>query len=150
MRKLSIPILIFVSSLFLNLQIPSLVLAQTCNLNPPLNVTAAPGPGNNQISLHWTPVLNSDHYSLVYGTKTGKYIFGVANLGKSPTNNFTVDNLKPGVRYFFKVGAVKDCSSLSPEVSATSKSSQGSTLGISKKVMRRYVVQNGDTLANIA
>jgi hypothetical protein len=59
------------------------------------------------VRLNWVKVANADKYTIGYGVSSGNYIYGVSNTGN--TDNFTVNYLTPGKKYYFAVRGVNDC-----------------------------------------
>lgn len=70
-------------------------------------MTAVAGPASGQVTLNWTKYFSdTQSYSLVYGLKPGKYIYGVVDARDASNPNdsnftFTVGMLNPGTRYYF-------------------------------------------------
>ncbi|RJR15403.1 hypothetical protein C4579_02340 [Candidatus Microgenomates bacterium] len=81
----------------------------------------------SQVTLYWNQVSNADHYGIVYGTKSGVYTWGAANIGN--TSSFTVGNLTSGVSYYFAVFAVNECGDSSDFSSGTLAKTQSPTGG---------------------
>ncbi len=144
---------------------PVVTFAASCTVSVPSNVSASAGSQDGQVILRWNTVPNVDRYTLVYGTASNKYIHGVVNIGNQTASSFTVSSLNSGTRYFFKIGAVKDCTSFSSEVSVmakgVNKNTQQNVLGVSVRRSKgqvlgssitadTYVVQRGDSLSQIA
>jgi len=146
---------------------PAVAFAASCSVSAPSNVSASPGPQDGQVTLRWNTVPNIDRYTLVYGTESNKYIYGAVNIGNQNVSSYTVSSLNPGTKYFFKIGAVKGCTSLSSEVSevakGVNKNTQQNVLGISTRrskgkgqvlgssiTANTYTVQTGDSLSQIA
>lgn len=126
--------------------------AESCSTVAPSRLAAQPGAKVGQIALTWSTVPNIDHYTLVYGTESNKYLYGATNIGNQNVNSFTVNALRAGTRYFFRVGSAQNCSSFSQEVFATAKSNPAvrpKILG-TKTSARIYTVQMGDSLSQIA
>ena len=144
---------------------PAVAFAAPCTVSAPSNVSASPGPQDGQVILRWNTVPNIARYTLVYGTESNKYIHGALNIGNQNVSSYTVNSLNPGTKYFFKIGAVKECTSLSSEVSeiakGVNKNTQQNVLGISTRRSKgqvlgssitagTYIVQRGDSLSQIA
>lgn len=60
-----------------------------------------------KIRLNWLKVDGANKYTIAYGLSSGNYIYGLPDVGD--TDNFTVEYLSPGVKYFFAVRANNDC-----------------------------------------
>lgn len=89
----------------------------------PRNVVAKAGPQKGQTTLTWQTVPGADKYTINYGTKSGSYTYGVANvLGGNPTQSLTISNLTPGTTYYYRIFATRNCNPGLPssEVSAVS------------------------------
>lgn len=86
----------------------------------PKNVKAVSGPQSGQVTLYWDEAAYANRYAVAYGTTSGKYIYGADNIGRASSRSYSVKALQPGVRYYFKLAAARDCSSsgFSMEVSA--------------------------------
>ncbi|MBP9781606.1 fibronectin type III domain-containing protein, partial [Candidatus Woesebacteria bacterium] len=69
------------------------------------------------VTLEWSEVANASHYAVSYGTKSGSYLYGISNTGK--TTSFTVKSLGKNSVYYFVVQAISDCapSKISNELS---------------------------------
>ena len=64
--------------------------------------------GRNQVTLIWSKAKDPVTYYLIeYGTGHDKYQFGVPNVGN--VTSFVIDNLTPGVTYYFRVRAGNSC-----------------------------------------
>lgn len=103
------------------------------------------------------------HYMLEYGTKKNIYQHGVLNIGGKGNGfkQYTVQNLKPNTKYYFRVSAVNGCaagqwsevkevltSTLTTTVAKTETETEAeATTPIS---CQTYTVQKGDTLWKIA
>jgi len=144
---------------------PAVAFATPCTVSAPANVSVSSGPQDGQVTLRWNTVPNIVRYTLVYGKESNKYIYGAVNIGNQNVSSYTVNSLNPGTKYFFKIGAVKECTSLSSEVSETAKgvnkNTQQNVLGISTRRSKgqvlgssitagTYIVQRGDSLSQIA
>ena len=86
----------------------------------PTKVSAVSGPANGQVTLYWDTSAYADHYGVVYGVESNKYVYGSLNIGGEKARSFTVGYLTPGTKYYFKVVGMRDCatSPFSAEVSA--------------------------------
>ncbi|MGA3292138.1 MAG: fibronectin type III domain-containing protein [Candidatus Microgenomates bacterium] len=62
--------------------------------------------GTSEI-LTWSSVPNATYYSIIYGEINGQYPYGVPNTGN--VTSYTINDLKLGTAYHFKVNAVNDC-----------------------------------------
>ncbi len=86
--------------------------------DPPENLTATPG--NQQVTLSWSPVEDADAYSIVRGTVSGgPYPFSI---DVPATQTSVVDTpLTNGVTQFYRIASVRGAvtGDLSDEVSAT-------------------------------
>jgi len=62
-----------------------------------------------------------DHYELKYGTSPDSYEWSVDDIGGKKKEVYIINDLKPGVTYYFRIRAVNDCgkSNWTTEVSAT-------------------------------
>lgn len=67
---------------------------------------AKAGPNAGEVTLYWRHADDANNYHLVYGTESGKYKYGVLNIGW--VNGFTVRSLIPGVTYYFALVPVKN------------------------------------------
>ncbi len=81
---------------------------------PVCNFTQPPDPQLVSVSrtgssaqLTWTAVSPVTNYAIFYGTKPGVYTFGVPNTGN--VTSFVINDLVPGVQYYFQVRAVNGC-----------------------------------------
>lgn len=78
----------------------------------------------NSITLRFTnwqsPVT---YFALEYGTQSGKYQFGVDNLGGSKTTSYTVKSLSPNTTYYFRIRTGNGCATgdWSNEISVKTK-----------------------------
>jgi hypothetical protein len=98
---------------------------QVCNsAKPPAPQLISVVRNGATAKLTWSAVTPVTYYSIVYGTKPGEYIYGVANVGN--TTSYTVGSLDPNSSYYFSVRAVNDCTPSDP-----STSPRGQVLGAS-------------------
>ncbi len=98
----------------------------TCKTPPdPTQLTGKPGPEVGQVTLEWSKILNTNHYTISYGFSSRNYIYGVPDTGD--TDHFTVSQLTPGKRYYFAITAVNDCGSSGHSNEVAIKSKQGTT-----------------------
>jgi hypothetical protein len=82
--------------------------APTCGATKPSTPTLTSViRGRTNAKLIWTPSVPVTHYSIVYGTKPGEYIYGALDVGNTTT--YTVNDLNPGTTYYFSVSGVNDC-----------------------------------------
>lgn len=58
-------------------------------------------------TVSWTAVATADHYSIVYGTTPGNYVYGVSNTGN--VTSYTIGSLDPNATYYFSVRAINNC-----------------------------------------
>lgn len=116
-----VAILLLVTSAFF----PHRVSAQECGASPsaPTNVKAVSGPKAGEVILFWDGAAHANRYAVAYGTKSNSYQYGAHNIGGEPARSYTIKSLQPGVRYYFRLAAARDCSSspFSSEVSAVAK-----------------------------
>lgn len=59
------------------------------------------------VELSWNAVNGANNYSILYGLKSGQYIYGVARTGNVTT--YRVEALQPNETYYFVVQAVNGC-----------------------------------------
>lgn len=78
--------------------------------HPPAGVVAVPGDG--EITLSWSPVLQEDirGYLVYYGTQPGRYFgigseFGPSPIDVGPATSILLTGLENGTLYYFAVGA---------------------------------------------
>ncbi len=102
---------------------------------PPVLTSAVAG--NTSVKLTWTEAPDPVSYYLVtYGTSQTDREYGFPNVGPKGTASFTVEQLSPGIKYYFQVRAVNGCKGgkLSNKLSAVTgfktPSSAGSNLSI--------------------
>lgn len=113
-----LPILFIIS-----LSLPRQIKASSCGAPIPpatTNFKAVSGPNSGQVTLFWDEAAYANRYAVAYGLKSNNYIYGADNIGGDQARSFTVASLHPGVRYYFRLAAARDCSSspFSAEVSA--------------------------------
>lgn len=66
--------------------------------------------GNNAVILAFTAAADPfDHYALVYGNKSGQYVYGVVGLGDRRSSQFEVKGLTPGKTYYFRIRGGNGC-----------------------------------------
>ncbi|MCR4277145.1 MAG: fibronectin type III domain-containing protein [Candidatus Roizmanbacteria bacterium] len=63
--------------------------------------------GAGEVRLNWLKATRANKYTIGFGTSSGNYIYGAANI--ADTNNYTVGHLNPGTRYYFAVKGVNGC-----------------------------------------
>lgn len=87
--------------------------AQCGGLTPPApqKVWAKSGPGSDEVTIYWSEASYANRYAVAYGTASNKYIYGADNVGGANSRSYTVKSLTPGVKYYFRVAAARDCSS---------------------------------------
>lgn len=86
-----------------------------------VSLRADKGDQVGQIKLTWVDSDWADNYDVVYGTASGQYSFGAANIGN--TNYFVISALNPGQRYYVALVPKKDGASLgtTPETWAVAR-----------------------------
>lgn len=84
------------------LTLPYSVVAAEC-VGAPSGVRAVTGPGSGQTTVSWDGVTDANQYAIVYGTKSGTYIYGGDPIGEASSGQYTVNALHPGGRYYFRV-----------------------------------------------
>jgi len=73
-----------------------------------LSVTASETKGGDYgVELVWSQSNYADYYSIHYGVESGKYIYGVANVGNTTT--YRIGDLNKGQVYYFSVQAHNEC-----------------------------------------
>jgi len=123
-RKFLVSIFIFlVTSASFSLLRPSFARAQDCGgpIPPaPLGIKAVTGLKAGEVTLFWQEAAHANRYAVAYGKASNNYSYGANNIGGEHSRSYTVKSLIPGVRYYFRVAAARDCSSspFSAEVSA--------------------------------
>lgn len=127
MRKyLSIFSLLLVTSMFA--VSPALAKSGPVGLN---GLRSEAGPAVGQVTLNWTRYYpNVDNYSIVYGTSSGNYQYGVANIGNTVV--YTIGALNPGQRYYFFVYPSSQGNPLtpvSPEISEVAATAPQTVMG---------------------
>jgi len=66
--------------------------------------------GENSVTLTWSKAGNPvTKYLVAYGTKSGSIEFGNPNVGNENTTSYTIKGLSGGIKYYFKVKAINDC-----------------------------------------
>jgi len=60
-----------------------------------------------EVLLNWLKATRATKYTVAFGTSSGNYIYGQADVGD--TDHFLVRFLTPGRRYYFAVRGVNDC-----------------------------------------
>lgn len=81
---------------------PYSVMAAEC-VSAPARVWATTGPGSGQATISWDGVSDASSYAVVYGTKSGSYIYGGDPIGEASSRQYTVNALQPGGHYYFRV-----------------------------------------------
>ncbi len=81
------------------------------NVSPdrPTSLTATPGPDYGEITLRWDKKKYANRYAITYGTKWMDFEYGIPDVGD--VNKFIVKGLRAGVKYYFVVTAINECSS---------------------------------------
>ena len=75
-----------------------------------VQLTSAESAGAHSITLTWTVASNPvTYYLLSYGLSSGKYIYGVPNIGGQGTTSFTVGGLNTATKYYFVIRAGNGC-----------------------------------------
>ncbi|PPQ47765.1 hypothetical protein C5G87_16745 [Paenibacillus peoriae] len=84
--------------------------------------------GNNQVTLKWSQIKDSENYTVKYGTESGKYTETVTAT-KDAYGNFVIPSLTNGTKYYFVVNAKVNGSDseYSNEASATPQGGGGQT-----------------------
>lgn len=81
---------------------PYSVVAAEC-VSSPSRVWATTGPGSGQVTISWDGVTDASRYAVVYGTKSGSYVYGGDPIGEASSRQYTVNALQPGGHYYFRV-----------------------------------------------
>lgn len=64
----------------------------------------------SSVTLNWSQALEPvTHYTLAYGPAKDQLIYGAPDIGSQGTGTFTVEQLSPGQRYYFRIRAVNNC-----------------------------------------
>lgn len=105
------------------LSFPRQVAAYGCGApvpSTPSNVKAVSGPKSGEVTLFWDEAAHANRYAVAYGLESNNYIYGADTIGGESARSYTVSLLRPGVRYYFRLAAARNCSSsaFSSEVSA--------------------------------
>ncbi|WKZ25554.1 MAG: fibronectin type III domain-containing protein [bacterium] len=149
------------SSLALNISVENNSQPEVCGkVSPsgsrPWLYGAIPQP-DRSIKLYFTDASGPlTHYSLEYGTKPGVYQYGNLNIGARGDGykQYTVSNLRPNTRYYFRVKAVNDCAGgLWSDIKEASTVINNISLEQEEtisSVCKVYEVKSGDTLWKIA
>jgi hypothetical protein len=62
------------------------------------------------VTLAWTPVPPPvTYYLLAYGLSKDNLGYGAPNIGDQNTTSYTINDLTPGQRYYFRIKAVNNC-----------------------------------------
>lgn len=125
--------------------LPREVSAQECGgpvPTAPAKFWGKSGPMAGQVTLYWDAAPYANRYAIAYGEKSNTYIYGSNNIGGENTRAYTVNYLKPGVKYYFKVAAARDCSSspLSKEVAVYALGGEAVQPAIAPKVVQKTPV----------
>ncbi|MCB9813257.1 MAG: carboxypeptidase regulatory-like domain-containing protein [Pseudomonadales bacterium] len=86
---------------------------------------AATAQSGTAILLYFTPADDPvSYYAVEFGTESGKYIWGLTDIGSGGSRTYLVNSLQPNTTYFFKVRAGNGCApgEWSNELSAKTKS----------------------------
>lgn len=120
--------LLLITSLFFASPSNALATSGPLGLN---SLRSEAGPGVGQVTLNWTRYYqNVDNYSIAYGTSSGNYQYGVANIGNNVV--YTIGALNPGQRYYFFVYPSSQGNPLppvSPEISEIAATSTHTVMG---------------------
>lgn len=86
----------------------------------PAKVWVKAGPMAGEVTLYWDEVPYANRYAVAYGARSGDYLYGADNVGGEASRSYTVKSLTPGMKYYFRLAAARDCTSspFSDEVSA--------------------------------
>ncbi len=91
--------------------------------------SATPGASGGQVVLNWKQVKpDVQSYNVFYGTEPGKFEFSAVNVGGSGVGkdiSFTVNYLKPGVKYYFGLSPVSYKKASPPSVVTDAVSNGG-------------------------
>lgn len=125
---------------------PKAVKAEGCNgtaPSVPTKVSAVSGPSGGEVTIFWDALSFANRYALAYGTVSNKYIYGADNIGGEQARSYTVKSLQPGVKYYFRLAAAKDCASspFTSEISAVAGG--GAVVQASAPIVSKPVTQVG-------
>nr|MBP9719481.1 fibronectin type III domain-containing protein [Candidatus Levybacteria bacterium] len=66
--------------------------------------------GTTSVTITWSQALDPvTHYTLAYGPTKEELIYGAPNIGSKGSGSFTVNELTPQTRYYFRIRAVNNC-----------------------------------------
>jgi hypothetical protein len=104
MKSKGIFFLILASTLFSLISVSRVFAISSGPVNP-YSFSAMQGSKIGTVKLTWYDDGASHTYNLFYGTNPGNYAFGVVNVAHdvNQANEFTVENLTPGITYYFKL-----------------------------------------------
>src|SRR5581483_7805264 len=97
-----------VATLFLH----TTVYANSCNGSPipnPIITSVTQGALPGEVVLHWNNFSSVDHYVLIYGNSSTKYQYGALNIASGKDTSYTVRQLQPGKKYYFRIAGVAGC-----------------------------------------
>ena len=148
MRKISFLILIISLAGAGTLLNPKAVKAEGCNgtaPSVPTKVSAVSGPSGGEVTIFWDASSFANRYALAYGTVSNKYIYGANNIGGEQSRVYTVKSLQPGVKYYFRLAAAKDCASspFTSEISAVAGGGKAAVAQPSVPIVSKPVTQVG-------
>lgn len=128
-KKISILACLLFSLLFF----PTKVLAVSCHDTPPSTppvLLSAVSTANDSVTLTWKEAGDPRTYYLIaYGENPLSFDYGVPEIGARDSTTYTIDHLKTGVKYYFKVRAGNGCKpgKFSNKLTATPGSSYRTT-----------------------
>ena len=104
------------------------------------HITRATTSGKNQITLFYTkPEGQISSYSVVYGTKSGVYRYGLSGINGTQ-NSVVINGLTRGATYFFKIQGVNGCAAgpFSHEIKIKVGSNSYSQVFAAKNVQKNF------------